>query len=259
LVRTLKERITDKPVYALVVLPFVHEESEPNVFSNTASCLASANSVADAVILAENQRFMSKEASLKTSLQKINQSIVEPLFSVVASAGDSREKAVGNPLTISDLIATLDGWSAIGYAETNAAPLSLRRDDLLRREVSTEQAVHLMNAALAEMSLTVRPADAYNALFLVSGSPRELGSNVDEIMEAYMKQASPKARIKGGEYAHDKALEVAVILSNFGETADLKRYREKAKNMAEEREFRGQTRADREALMEDLGRDIPDL
>ncbi|MFH0846608.1 MAG: cell division protein FtsZ, partial [Chloroflexota bacterium] len=44
----IKERYTDMPVYALLVLPFEHEEAtEERTIYNTATCLKSVSSVAD--------------------------------------------------------------------------------------------------------------------------------------------------------------------------------------------------------------------
>src|SRR4030066_2003148 len=52
----LKERYIGKPVYALVVLPFEHEEmAELRSVYNTATCLKSIQSVADGGFLAANQ------------------------------------------------------------------------------------------------------------------------------------------------------------------------------------------------------------
>ena len=75
----IKERYPDKPLYALVILPFEHEEqNEERTIYNTAVCLKSINSVADAVILVDNQRYVRKDFSLKNNLSQINSMIVAP-------------------------------------------------------------------------------------------------------------------------------------------------------------------------------------
>jgi len=57
----IKERYVDKPIYDLIVLPFEHEETtEERAIYNTALCLKSASSIADAIILVDNQRFIRK-------------------------------------------------------------------------------------------------------------------------------------------------------------------------------------------------------
>jgi cell division GTPase FtsZ len=70
----VKERYRDKPVYDLIVLPFEHEETtEERTLYNSALCLKSASSVADAVFLIDNQRYVRKDHSLSSNLAKINQ------------------------------------------------------------------------------------------------------------------------------------------------------------------------------------------
>ncbi len=69
----IKEHFKDKPVYNLIVLPFRHEEqTEERAVYNVATCLKSSYLVADAVILVDNQRYISKESSIQTNLAKIN-------------------------------------------------------------------------------------------------------------------------------------------------------------------------------------------
>ena len=65
----LKERYLDKPIYNLVVLPFEHEEStEERTVFNVATCLKSCRSVADAVILVDNQRYVRKDSSVQNNI-----------------------------------------------------------------------------------------------------------------------------------------------------------------------------------------------
>jgi cell division GTPase FtsZ len=59
MIQHIKARYGDKPVYALVVLPFEHEEeTEVRTIYNTATCLKSVYPVADAVFLVDNQRYI---------------------------------------------------------------------------------------------------------------------------------------------------------------------------------------------------------
>ena len=59
----VKERYTDKPVYACTVLPFEHEEeTEERTIYNAATCIKSTYLVADAVFLVDNQRYIRKDA-----------------------------------------------------------------------------------------------------------------------------------------------------------------------------------------------------
>jgi len=61
----LKERYIEKPLYNLIILPFQHEEeTEGRTIYNAATCLKSAYLVADAIILVDNQRYISKTVSI---------------------------------------------------------------------------------------------------------------------------------------------------------------------------------------------------
>src|SRR4030043_1430380 len=67
----LKKRYIGKPGYALVVLPFEHEEmAELRSVYNTATCLKSIHSVADGIFFADNQTHVRKDASLSMNLDR---------------------------------------------------------------------------------------------------------------------------------------------------------------------------------------------
>ena len=70
----IKERYLNKPIYALIVLPFEHEiSSETRSVYNTGTCLKSVYDIADAVFLADNQRYVRKDFSLRNNIAKINE------------------------------------------------------------------------------------------------------------------------------------------------------------------------------------------
>jgi len=124
----LKERYADKPIYALVVLPFEHEEeTEERTIYNTAVCLKSVSSVADAVILIDNQRYVRKDVSLKNNINKINSLIVEPFYDILCAGEEKKAKHIGaKTLDAGDIIQTLSGWTVIGYG-TSPKPIKASR------------------------------------------------------------------------------------------------------------------------------------
>ena len=119
----IKERYPDKPVYAMVILPFEHEEqNEERTIYNTAVCLKSTNSVADAVLLVDNQRYVRKDFSLKNNLSQINSMIVEPFYNLLCAGEEKRSKFIGaKTLDAGDIIQTLLGWTVLGYGESRVA------------------------------------------------------------------------------------------------------------------------------------------
>jgi len=265
LIRTLKEHITDKPVYALLVLPFEHEEnSEESAVFNTAVCLKSTSAVADAVILVDNQRFVRKDSSVRANLLKINQSIVEPFFDLLCAGEEKKPKNIGaKGMDAGDIIATLDGWTAIGYGKSLLPLITLPKDDshdFTRKEIRTNQGLRAMNEALAELSFNCKPSEAHKALYLVSAPAKEISLDLTEALGGYMRKTAHNAQIRGGDYPREKGLmDVTVILSNFGENDRIKHFYEKSTTLLKEREARQLAKADRAMLTEEAGKDIPSL
>jgi cell division GTPase FtsZ len=264
LVRALKECITDKPVYALLVLPFEHEEnSEQSAVVNTDSCLKSTNLTADAVILADNQRFMRGDASVKENMMKINQRLIAPFMDLLCAGEEKKSKISIKSVNAGDIIATLDGWTAIGRGKPVMpllSPMKGDKRDTLRSEFRTDQGIFAMNDAFAEMSIRCMPEEAYKALYLVSGPARELSAGFTEGLGSYLKNAAPNAQIRGGDYPREKGeMEVTVILSNFGENARMRHFHEKSHALYTGRAAQQEAKTDRAMLTEEAGRDIPSL
>ena len=115
----LKERYIDKPIYNLIVLPFEHEEStEERTVYNVATCLKSCYSVADAVFLVDNQRYVRKDSSIRTNLTKINAMIAEPFYNILCAGEEKKSKYIGAKLLdAGDIIQTVVGWTVIGYGK----------------------------------------------------------------------------------------------------------------------------------------------
>jgi len=71
--QAIKERYGDKPVYAMAILPFEHEETtEARTVINSATCLKATYSVSDAVFLIDNQRYVKKDSSLVNNMAAFN-------------------------------------------------------------------------------------------------------------------------------------------------------------------------------------------
>ncbi len=118
----LKERYIDKPIWNLIVLPFEHEETtEERTVFNVATCLKSCYSVADAVFLVDNQRYVRKDSSIQNNISKINGMIVEPFYNLLCAGEEKKSKYIGAKLLdAGDIIQTVVGWTVIGYGKTGA-------------------------------------------------------------------------------------------------------------------------------------------
>ena len=222
----LKQRYIEKPLYNLIVLPFRHEEEvEGRTIYNSATCLKSAYLVADAVILVDNERYVSKTTSIRSNLAKINALIVEPFYNVLCAGEEKKSQYIGSRiLDGGDIIQTLAGWTVIGYSKSRKAKIK-NPFDFREKMTESQRGVQVMNNALAELSLHCDPKDAGRGLYLLSASPKEMDMNLVSDLGAHLKRLAPEAIIRTGDYPRgDGTLTVTVILSEFSGVSKLVSY-----------------------------------
>ena len=152
----IKERYREKPVYALAVLPFEHEVNvEVRGVYNTATCLKSVNQVADAVFLADNQRYLRKDASLIDNMDAINKQIVAPFYNLLCAGEEKKRKYIGaRVVDAGDIIQTLGGWTTIGLGTSAlgrlTSPFEGKRD-FRKKGTETLRGLQAMDEALSEL------------------------------------------------------------------------------------------------------------
>lgn len=263
--QVVKDRYRDKPAYSAVILPFEHEEkTEERTTYNVATCLKSTNSVADAVFLIENQRYIRKDSSLINNLSKINALIAEPFYNILCAGEEKKSKYIGAKLLdAGDIMQTVVGWSVIGYG-TSALPLirlpGERTRDFRKKGSETQKGIQTMDAAMSELSLACDPADARRALYLITAPPREM--NVDLIKELgdSLRSLAPHAIIRNGDYPRDKgSLDVSVILSELSNVEKVRYYYEKSTSLIPVMKRRQAETAVKLKEIDDSSRDIPSL
>ena len=225
----IKERYTDKPVYALVVLPFEHEEeNEERTVYNTAVCLKSISSVADAVILVENQRYVRKDFSLKSNLAKINSLIVEPFYDLLCAGEEKKAKYIGaKTLDAGDIIQTLLGWTVIGYGQSQLGRLKFSIGPKGFREKSTEthKGIQAMDEAISELSTRCNAKDAGRALYLISAPANEINMDLVKELGDWLKDLAPNSIIRNGDYPRERGvMDVTLILSELSDVEKVRRY-----------------------------------
>ena len=222
----LKQRYIEKPLYNLIVLPFRHEEEvEGRTIYNSATCLKSAYLAADAVILVDNERYVSKTTSIKSNLAKINALIVEPFYNVLCAGEEKKPRYIGSRiLDGGDIIQTLAGWTVIGHSHSRK-PRIKNPFDFREKMTESQRGVQVMNNALAELSLNCDPKDASRGLYLISASPKEMEMNLVSDLGAHLKRLAPEAIIRTGDYPRgDGTLTVTVILSELSGVSKLVSY-----------------------------------
>ena len=265
IIQALKQRLADRPVYAMAVLPFEHEEeNEEQTVFNTAVCLKSLAEVADATFLVENQRYVGKDASTASNVLRINQLIVAPFFNLLCAGEEKKPKHIGaKTMDAGDIIQSISGWSAIGYGQSLKPIIPLPQDEshhFYKRGTATEEGIHALDQALAELSATVKPTEAQRALCLVSGPYKDLNINLIQDLDSYIKLLCPSANLRSGDYPMEKGLlDVTVILSELSEVDSVRRFYQKATKLQREMEAKRQARAVKAELTEEAGKDIPTL
>lgn len=229
LAQAIKQRYRDKHVYAMLALPFEHEEqTEHRTVFNTATCLKSVSQVADATILIDNQRYIKKDASLKNNMAKINELIVAPFYDLLCVGEEKKVKNIGaRLLDAGDIMQTLSGWTIIGYGESSLPlfqlPFEWRRS-FKRKSAETHKGIQAMDCAVSELSLECDPRDASRALYLLSAPTREMNMDLVKELGDYLKDIASEAIIRYGDYPRGRsAVTITVILSGLKRVTRVKK------------------------------------
>lgn len=124
----LKEEFLNKPVFAMLLLPFAAEYDDNISMLNTATCLDRVIncSQADGVILIDNQRYIRQNESHERNRDIINQRIVDTFLDLLCVGSETDPRFIGDVLDARDVINTFrrpnnvelfeHGPSAIGAA-----------------------------------------------------------------------------------------------------------------------------------------------
>ncbi len=260
----LKERYIDKPIWNLIVLPFEHEETtEERTTFNVATCLKSCYSIADAVFLVDNQRYVRKDSSIQTNLSKINNMIAEPFYNLLCAGEEKKAKYIGAKLLdAGDIIQTVVGWTVIGYGKTGAPLFKLPqlRSDFRKKGTEIQKGIQAMDEAISELSLKCNPADSRRALYLVSGPAKEMNMDMVKEIGDYMRDIAPEAIIRNGDYPRERGMvDVTVLLSELSDVEKIRDYYLKSTDLIPEFKKRQEETEDKLRALEDVSKDIPSL
>ncbi len=260
----IKERYSDKPLYGLAVLPFEHEEeNEERTVYNTAVCLKSLYSVADAVILIDNQRYVRKDFSLKNNLTKINTLIVDPFYNLLCAGEEKKAGHVGaKTLDAGDIIQTLLGWTVIGYGKSHLKRFKLPIGAKSFREKSTEthKGIQAMDEAISELSTRCNAKDAGRALYLLSAPAKEINMDLVKELGDWLKDLAPNSIIRDGDYPRESGvLNVTLILSELSDVEKVRQYYNKSTNLVPVIKQRQKEVEAKLKTIEETGKDIPTL
>jgi cell division GTPase FtsZ len=263
----LKERYVGKPVYALIVLPFEHEEmAELRSVYNTATCLKSIQSVADGVFLADNQRYVRKDASLAMNLERINSTIADPFYDMMCAGEITRFKYVGaKVLDAGDIMQSIDGWTAIGVGRTDIPrafrfPWELAKVSFKEKGDETLRAMQAMDAAFSELSVGCSPEDAGRALYLMSAPAKDMSMDIAKGLGDYLRELAENAVIRAGDFPRGGAtVDVTVILSQLAFIQKVRDYYDRATAFAQTQKERIKETTGRLRDMEEAAKGLPSL
>ncbi len=261
----IKERYVDKPVYNLIILPFEHEEStEDRTVYNVATCLKSSYLVADAIFLVDNQRYVSKDTSLKHNLAKINTTIVQPFFNLLCAGEEIKPRYIGaKMLDAGDIIQTLVGWTTLGFGRSHASAIKslfTSNRHFRNKATETQKGTQALDEAISGLSIKCNPLDSKRALYLVSAPAKEI--NVDLIKELgmYIKNMAPEAIIRSGDYPREKGtIDVTLVLSEMSDVEKVRTYFTKAINLIAELKKRQEGVVSTQRGIDITIKDIPSL
>jgi len=261
----LKERYIDKPIYDLIVLPFEHEEStEERTVFNVATCLKSCYSVADAVFLVDNQRYVRKDSSIQNNLTKINGMIAEPFYNLLCAGEEKKSLYIGAKLVdAGDIIQTLVGWTVVGYGKTEAPLFKWPHEwkgDFRRKGTEIQKGIQAMDEAISELSLKCNPADSRRAMYLVSGPAKEMNMDMIKEIGDYMRDIAPEAIIRNGDYPRERGVvDVTVLLSELSDVEKVRDYYLRSTDLIPEFKKRQEETEDKLKALDDVSKDIPSL
>jgi len=243
--QAIKERYPDRPVYALAVLPFEHEEeTHARTLHNSATCVKATYSVADAVFLVDNQRYVAKDASLLNNMAKINRLITEPFYDLLCAGEEKKAKRIGAKLLdAGDIAQTLSGWTVLGYGKSQLPAIRLpfeRKRDFRKKSTEVHKGLQAMDQAINRLSLKCNTQDAGSALYLLSAPKSEM-MNVNLVKELgnHLRDIAPEAIIRYGDYPRGgSSLTITVIFSQFNNVDKVRRYYDKMPDLLRETEKR---------------------
>ncbi len=264
--KAVKERYISKPVYALAVLPFEHEQTtESRSVYNTATCLKSTYDIVDAVFLADNQRYVRKDASLISNVDSINRMIVEPFYDLMCAGEVTKSKHVGaRTIDAGDIIASLEGWTTIGLGRHELPsfrfPWEVRKRTFREKALESFRGTQALDATITDLSLTCSPKDAGKAIYIISGPEKELNMDMVKSVADYVKELAPNSLIRGGDFPGEKHfVDVTLILSELAFVPRIKDLYEQATKYAHEHQGQIEETKKRIDSLAEIGKDLPSL
>ena len=232
----------NKPVYAMVVLPFAYQYDDPDTMVNTGTCLKRVleNSLADAVFLIDNQKFVRSNDTTSSNYGEINSRIAQSFMDVLCVGEEIDQRFVGEVLDANDLITMLHGPTAIGVGQASI-PVKQQsgffskfhqknevQDHFSDSKIQMERAKNVLTRTLADLSIDCDHREESNTIYdaqyvlgLFSAPSGETTQEIIEMMDSNLAEQAPGAGRRKGTYPGrtSETISITVIMSNLGKGA----------------------------------------
>ena len=263
LIKSLKDRV-EKPIYAIVVLPFSYEEKGEASYAviNTAVCLQMVSRYADAVFLLDNERYGRGNVSLSQNFRDINRDMVKNFYDLFCAGEEGNQKYVGSKvIDAGDIKESLDGITAIGRGEISLSAFYRWKRENFREEMKERgSAAGALQQAENNLSLKAELVDARKILSLIT-APRDVItlSVVEEIFSA-LQDKSPKSVVRMGDYPRrTKEISITLIASRLTDVPRLERLYRHAEELVKRQEEIQKEAEDKIKHLQEAGRNLPTL
>lgn len=234
LAQILKQRYVDKPVYALIVLPFDHELDDAQRVHNTAVCLKGVDSTTDAVILIDGGGFgAGQELSASTRLAVVNREIVAAFYDLLCAGEMTGTKSIGgNVLDAGDIKQCMSGWTSIGLGRADFSESMLpwkKSVDFREKGAVTLKAMEAMNQALLHLSVDCKLENAGRMLYLLAVPARHANIDMVKVLGNRLRELAPNAEMREGSfYGTDNHAQVTVLVSELIYLERIRQFYERA-------------------------------
>lgn len=263
LIKELKER-TDKPIYAIIVLPFGFEEKgeRSRAIMNTATCINTASKYANATFLLDNERFRKTGGSLSENLAAINFAMVSGFFDLCCAGEEQNQKYIGSKVVdAGDIMQSLNGITTIGRGGVELSFFyKWHKDSFSEGTKERNSAAEALRQAENNLGLSIDLKDARRFLALVSAPRDVLSVTILDEISGYLQTKSPKAVVRIGDYPRrDREVSVTIIASELTKVSKIENMNLLAEeSFAKEKQIEQETKEEVNKMME-TAKNIPTL
>lgn len=195
-----------EPIYAIGILPALAEGSLYNYNSGVA--LMELRKFADAMILWDNNEWAKINVPIRACYEEMNEALVTPFFHLCWAGEVTKYTHVGyKVLDAGDIIATLEGVTAIGWASEKVHHFKTfprisfsrigGRDDM---DIPVKMMNIIQQATRGKMSISCDIKSARKAAFLISGPPKDLNKKGIEVTREFIEETIGVKEVRGGDF-----------------------------------------------------------